>query len=63
VIRVWDTICDLLHEVTVGIVEKGSCEGGATKESYRVRTWEMSYRDQSKRNLRVENAGFSSGYN
>jgi hypothetical protein len=47
----------------VGIVEKGSFAGGATKESYRVRTWEMSYGDQSKRNLRVENAGFSSGYN
>jgi hypothetical protein len=52
-----------LREATVGIVEKGSFEGGATKESYRVRTWEMSYGDQSKRNLRVENAGFSSGYN
>jgi hypothetical protein len=38
VIRVWDSKCDLLHEVNVGIVEKGSFEGGATKESYRVRT-------------------------
>jgi len=52
-----------LHEVSVGIIEKGSFEGGVTKESYRVITWEMSYRDQSKTNLRVENAGFSSGYN
>jgi len=38
VIRVWDSKGDLLHEVSVGIVEKGSFEGGVTKESYRVIT-------------------------